>query len=207
MRITFKLLLATIAATGLLALVVSGGAFARRFRVDHIYEAQGEFEIALAGGAINIICKLTLQGTFHSASGGSATFSKVCGALVAVISHAENGACVGGNGRALTETLPWHVRYRSFSGTLPSVSEILYQLVGASIRVAIGASSCLIRTTAARPLLMSWSITGSSVHELRFLATAISPEPGCSWPGEGMVAGVFAQENTGTERSVIALVM
>lgn len=75
---------------------------------------------------IEATCAVTLNGTFHAA-----TFAKVSGALLApVVPGSILASCSGAAATLLTETLPWHLRYGSFSGTLPNMSAIAFELVG-----------------------------------------------------------------------------
>lgn len=104
-----------------------------------------EFEIGLG----NVIrCRLTLEGSLHSR-----TLSKVSGALVGYITSASMGSpCTNGELHLLQETLPWHVRYDSFTGTLPRISTIRLQIVGFSLWLTWFSLRCLYTTTAARPI-------------------------------------------------------
>jgi hypothetical protein len=132
-------------------------------------------------------CPLTLEGSFHSR-----TLSKVSGQLVGYISHAIVGACTAGTATALTETLPWHIRYDRFIGSLPSITGIRTQLVDAGFLVNIG-FECLYRSTAARPIagiLNRDTITGATQTLTADATTRIplaSGEFGC--PTEGSFQG------------------
>jgi len=76
-----------------------------------------------------IRCNVTLEGSFHER-----TFAKVFGTLVGYVTRAAiSHPCTGGeawfwNGTegALTgaSSLPWHLRYEGFSGTLPSIASV-----------------------------------------------------------------------------------
>ena len=76
-------------------------------------------------------CNLTLEGSFHSG-----TIAKVAGSLVGYINRASLGSpCTGGTASVLRESLPWHLEYSSFVGTLPSISELRYGLSGFALDV------------------------------------------------------------------------
>lgn len=93
------------------------------------------------------ICQVTVEGSFHSR-----TIAKVVGTLSGFITRVTLGACSVGSATILTETLPWHVRYRSFSGTLPNITSIRADIVGAALRVReTGSFICLAVTTAGEP--------------------------------------------------------
>jgi len=79
------------------------------------------------GGEIQIECNVTLEGSFHSH-----TIAKVIGTLLGFITRAivDHNSCNGGDAWALTEeetgneTLPWHVTYEGFGGTLPNITSV-----------------------------------------------------------------------------------
>jgi hypothetical protein len=106
----------------------------------------------LGGGGNTLTCPVTLEGTFHSR-----TISKVSGALIGYITRArvQETACIGSanipnaHAQVLQETLPWHVDYLGFEGTLPSVN-LLLGLLNTAFRILelpLGAT-CLYRGTA-----------------------------------------------------------
>lgn len=120
-------LLALLAATGALAAVTSA-ASANRLSVSArtLRAAWFEFEIK---GSLTVRCRATLEGTFHAS-----TFSKVVGSLIGYFTRASLARpCIGGtawfyNGSEVNEvlglstlsnSLPWHIRYDRFGGTLP----------------------------------------------------------------------------------------
>ncbi|MBS1869465.1 MAG: hypothetical protein JSS99_07350 [Actinobacteria bacterium] len=73
-------------------------------------------------GSDRISCTVTLEGTFHYR-----TIAKVERSLIGYITRAaiDTANCASSPAgiqlRVLTETLPWHVQYVDFSGTLPEV--------------------------------------------------------------------------------------
>ncbi len=107
---------------------------------------------------------ITLGGSFHSR-----TLAKTQGLLVGHVREAAvTGACSGGAVTVLVATLPWHIRYEAFAGTLPRITSISFRIVDMSIQVmeSTGArATCLYRTTAARPAgrITNLNETGRSV--------------------------------------------
>jgi len=93
-------------------------------------------------GETHANCPITLEGSFHSN-----TIAKTVGALIGHISRATSGTCIEGSTTILQESLPWHITYAGFSGTLPDITLIMINLVGASFQVPL----CLSTTTTARP--------------------------------------------------------
>jgi hypothetical protein len=154
-----KLALALPIAAAVLATAVAT-APANRFEIPNwergIRAAWSEFEFVI-GQAI-VRCPVTLEGSFHSQ-----TFAKIARALVGYVTRAtvNEGACTGGTARALAETLPWHVQYRSFEGTLPVITRISFRLVGARFGAAMEARPCLITTTEAEPATLIATVNGT----------------------------------------------
>jgi hypothetical protein len=85
-------------------------------------------------------CEITLEGSFHSR-----TIRKVIDTLIGYITrvkirHPCAGAStvyaydgieeLGGGSGPLTNTLPWHVAYDGFAGTLPSIEKIFTLFTG-----------------------------------------------------------------------------
>jgi hypothetical protein len=95
-----------------------------------------------------VICPLTLEGSFHSA-----TIRKTRGALIGAITRAIVGGaeppCTGGRATILQESLPWHVTYQSFSGTLPRIEEITFlasrYAYRVEVNIGIGNIACLYK--------------------------------------------------------------
>ena len=148
MRTRSKLLfVGLIAAIGLMAAV--GTASANRLSVSSrtFTAIWRPLRFTGFGGAISVTCSVTISGSFHSA-----TIAKVRGALIGHINRAtlDNSTCAGGSATILQASLPWHVRYDSFAGTLPNISRVRLGLVGAAFLLNVGAS-CLYRSTAASP--------------------------------------------------------
>jgi hypothetical protein len=81
--------------------------------------------------------------------------SKVSGLLAGYITFAhvvEECGSERSRLRALTETLPWHFRYHTFTGALPNIREVVLELTGASLRFEVEFVGCLFRTTQAESL-------------------------------------------------------
>lgn len=94
-------------------------------------------------------CAITLEGSFHSRS-----IVKRAGTLIGYVNRAATGSCSGGTtATLLTETLPWHARYESFTGTLPDITAVGIGIVGLAIRTrGINGTICLTITSEREPL-------------------------------------------------------
>jgi len=138
MRLYNKLFIGALAATALFAALATS-ASANRFSISNrnIRTVFTALEFRAPEAATTITCAVTMEGTFHSN-----TIAKVTNALVGFINRAtvNTPGCTNiggsGNGRALVlqETLPWHIRYNSFLGTLPE-ARIRLQLMNAGFRL------------------------------------------------------------------------
>lgn len=92
-------------------------------------------------------CRVTLEGNFHSA-----TLAKSAGSLIGYVTRPTVEACQLGGMTVLASTLPWHVQYQSFSGTLPSIGSIHVNIIGGFlIAEALLRVSCLVRTSTTEP--------------------------------------------------------
>jgi hypothetical protein len=95
-------------------------------------------------GAITIVCESTMVKDIHS------LIPKVVGALFGFVTDLRFANCretLGGaaSARGLIET-PWHIRYQSFTGTLPMITGVLVRIVDAKILITLGrVTFCLYR--------------------------------------------------------------
>ncbi|MGN6189502.1 MAG: hypothetical protein ACTHOE_11420 [Conexibacter sp.] len=112
---------AVVGAVAILAAAL-GAASARNFSFSNQTERVTFAELRFTSGEIATTCRVTLEGSFHSR-----TTAKVREALVgAVTAVTVAHPCQGGEGFAFNgiertpNTLPWHIQYDSFEGTLPT---------------------------------------------------------------------------------------
>jgi hypothetical protein len=142
-----KLLLVAAGASVLLGTLVSS-ASARNLSFSNQSIRASFREVIYNGPFGNISCQLTMEGSLHSR-----TMAKVSGSLIGYITRVRIGPCTTGTATILMETVPWHMRYHGFSGTLPNITSIHTHIVGAAWRVREpGGVTCLARSTAAEPL-------------------------------------------------------
>lgn len=113
-----KLLLAAIGATVLLGAAV-GSASARILSTSSQTYRVAFASVRYRGPFGTTDCVVTLEGSLHSR-----TIAKVAGSLIGYITVGALGACTAGTATILRETLPWHVRFHSYTGTLPNITSI-----------------------------------------------------------------------------------
>jgi hypothetical protein len=154
-----RLLLATLVA-GLALTFAVGGAAASRLRLSSTnfsmiwrnFEVPTGSRPELWEGARIRQCPITLSGSFHST-----TMVKVRETLVGYVNSATMGTC-GGEGGIVTllrTGLPWHLRYKQFSGLLPNIASFRLALIGFRMSIEVPplfGAVCLITTTTAEPL-------------------------------------------------------
>jgi hypothetical protein len=118
-------------------------------------------------GFVTVECHVTIEGSFHSR-----TISKVLEALVGYVSRVtvDSTNCTGGSARALTETLPWHIRYGGFTGTLPTIETILLRVINGQFLVqvaGIAPAKCLYTANATSPMRGIVRLAGGVAESLR----------------------------------------
>jgi hypothetical protein len=141
-----KLLLAVIGASVLLGSLVASSS-ARTLSSNSNNLSATWSTMNFSGGFGTVECEVVLSGTNQS------TNNKTVNAAIGSITAANVPACRRGGATILRETLPWTVTYRSFAGTLPNITAIATNVLGASFRMrepTFGAT-CLARSSAASP--------------------------------------------------------
>lgn len=190
MRTRSKLLLAGLTATLLLATAVAS-ATAGRLSVSsrNFTITWASLNLSTTGGTGPIRCPATLSGTFHSA-----TISKVNGALVGSVNRGSinTTGCTGGRATVNQEALPWHVRYRAFRGTLPTITGLDLGLVGGKFTTEAAGLTCTSQTSATNPLVGVVDLSRGTVTSLTPDSSATIPLRStflCSFAGNGAFSG------------------
>ncbi len=91
-------------------------------------------------------CPVTLEGSFHES-----TIRKVLDTLIGYITRAAVGTCATGHATVLQATLPWHIRYMGFAGTLPRITAVFLLLVNAGFEIENLNFFCLALTEERNP--------------------------------------------------------
>jgi hypothetical protein len=140
--------LAALAATLVLAFAVTTASANnistsnRNFRI--VWSEMKFFDEGEASERLSTLCPVTMEGSFHSA-----TIRKVARQLIGYISRAvvNEAACREGlnaaPARFLPESLPWHVTYAAFSGTLPNITRMRVLVSGIRYESTLGMRRCL----------------------------------------------------------------
>jgi hypothetical protein len=173
----------------MLALMVSTASGSRLSFSEQAFQSELG-PLTFRAGGLSISCSITIEGSLHSR-----TISKTSGALVGyVFGGIERGeACSGGTARGLEETLPWHIRYSSFTGTLPRITGIRLQVIGVAISMEPSGSGllCLYKSTTAAPAFVTAVVNAEgTITSLRADETSGIPlESGFLCPSEGKISG------------------
>jgi hypothetical protein len=188
MRTPSKLVLTALMAMLCLAAMASvAGARRLAFSENHIRAGWPAGErVRFNNAEFNIECQMTMEGSFHSR-----TLSKVCGQLIGYITVASLPVeCVDANNREgqagalngvefMTNTLPWHVRFDSFTGVLPRIAGIRVQIIGAAFLLHDNTPRfCLYLSDAASPLYAIFELTAGTITAMRLDETRPIPKHG-----------------------------
>ena len=135
--------IAAITAAATLLALLATAAPARNFSTSNQQFRVSWQEIDLATNVLTITCHVTLEGSFHYR-----TIPKNVGRLIGYITRVavrrpcRNGEAWAANGTeahprlgTLANTLPWHITYEGFEGTLPCITSIHFLLRGARFKI------------------------------------------------------------------------
>jgi hypothetical protein len=167
-----------------------------------VWPEESRLNFANSAGGLEVACAVTVEGSFHGR-----TIQKTSGLLVGYITRAIVGPianCVKTNVtnvQVLTASLPWHLRYDSFTGTLPAIAGIRFQEVGNAILLTGFGQSCLYKSTASSP---AFAIAN---REAGGAITSLRAEEGSSIPlfsGGGLCPATGAFSGTATRVTVLS---
>jgi len=198
-----KLIFAGLAAAMLLSLGVSS-ASARNLSVNEQSSNIVWTPLEFVAGGRTVSCNVTLETRFHYR-----TIVKSSGALIGFVNRATVNTCTGGSATVLSATLPWHITYGGFSGTLPNITAIRLNLIGTSFLVQPNESiACLARSTAANPARGIANVAGGVITGLRADETATIPLEGfiCAFGGSGSFRGTGSVRTPGGGNVTVRLI-
>ena len=183
-----RMLFACLTAAAIFAAVVSS-ASASRLSVSNRESRIVWRPLRLEAAGELVQCDVTLEAEFHSN-----TIRKTAHALIGFVTRASLNNCIEGSATILQASLPWHVTYESFAGTLPRPTSVRLLLINASFRAdPPELPACLARTTTANPAL------GDALIEPNGLVTGLRAVESASIPlSEGFGCGLFSGRFIGT---------
>jgi len=138
-----KPLLAVVGATVLLGALVTSASANRLENSSQTFKATWT-RMNFRGGFGTVECEVSLAGSFHSRS-----ITKTV-QLIGYITAATVIRCARGGATINQTSLPWHLEYRSFVGTLPNITGITMRVIGAewNIREPTFGAICTARREA-----------------------------------------------------------
>ncbi len=186
MRIHYATAVAALTAALLLAVSIPVAArnlsySSREFRI-----VWSTLSFSAEEGGVAIRCPVTLEGAFLER-----TSVKSPGTVSARITRSTVGTCREGNATILAETEPWDVTYESFTGALPNITSVRYQLLRAAFQVEPGIGIvCLARTSREFPA------AGDATRDSFGRITSLNPDSSLPIPTTGSFEcprfGIFA---------------
>ncbi|HKG03286.1 MAG TPA: hypothetical protein VKB03_08890 [Conexibacter sp.] len=176
MRTSVKVILTALAASLLLSAAIST-ASARNLSLTNQNFRITWTSLEFSNGAVTR-CQVTLEGSFHYR-----TILKNPRSLIGLITRAiVQRPCIEGTGSAFNgveryngttpaNTLPWHVTYEGFTGTLPAIATVLLLLAGT--RFGIENLGCAVQVGEATD-----NVTGAAAREAGGGITTLRPVEG-----------------------------
>lgn len=145
-----KLLFTTLGVSVLLGALV-GGANARILSSSS-QTWRATFRTVTFNGVFgNIRCSLSLEGSFNARTIGKTAVSILYGH----VNSANLGPCATGTATILRATLPWHVGFYRYFGTLPNVTVIGLIIRTFSIRIREPFATCLATSSNESPAVLN----------------------------------------------------
>jgi hypothetical protein len=146
-----KMIFAVLGATMLLGALVSSASAGRlSFSTQTIRASWNRMNFTGPFGTTE--CGVTLGGSLHIR-----TMTKVVGSLIGFINQGGLPIpCIRGRATVLQATLPWHIQYDSFSGTLPNITAMRGRIIGLSLQIDEG-FICLMRSSAVSPATITFN--------------------------------------------------
>jgi hypothetical protein len=199
MQLTLRFLLGALAA---IAVVSIGAGTAGALRSIEFGTTRSETRsmsraLTIEGGGVRAVCEVTLLKELF-------TVAKTRGARAGTARLVANErTCTGGRLRPLNTIEGWTVTYQSFTGTLPNITSVRFEILAFAFLIQAfgGLGDCLYRGNA-----QVTTGPGTNVTELRFDATIALPLSrdltGLFCPGEVVLRGTGTLGTTGTMRLI-----
>jgi len=198
MRISGKLLLAALTASLILAIGVGTASASNGIRLTATSGSLARVRadtraLTFSGGGFEVICEVSRTLSLRE------TIAKVERTVAGGVTDVRVANCRGGNARVLAPEAarPWPVRYISFAGTLPNITSVRLEIVGAAflLEVFFGFGRCLFRGNPQGTTVGTPTITEVRADERIGLREVINLG-GAECPTEGFFRGVLTVSPT-----------
>ena len=193
-----KLLLVAVGVTVLLGAFLSS-AFARNFSVSEQRVTSLWTLLRISGGFGTVECEVKLSRSFHTR-----TFTKSVGSLIGYITEGTVLRCRNGGATVNQASLPYHLRYGGFTGTLPNITgqREIFSALEWAIREPTFGIICTVRRSESGTTGVTYAVSSGTIT-----STTVSSE-GTRCEG---VAGTFSGTTTnvttpGGARGTITLI-
>lgn len=190
LRTTKLALTVSVAALVLASAVTTASANRLSVSNQNIRVVWNPLSFGAEAGAETIRCRVTLEGSFHSR-----TIVKTIGNLIGAITRAIVGhPCTGPFGFGAegwaengtesilgtrsTNTLPWHISYEGFEGTLPNLNRVNLLLTGLRFWLSIPIGGCLGRYGGPTANIRGFA----EITQPGGTVAGLTPEPNASLP-------------------------
>ncbi len=187
---SYRRALRALALAAALTCLAAAAAHASRLQIDNwergIRLRWMSLQFTVAGRTVD--CEVILNGDFLAR-----TFAKTAGTAIARVTEATTiNRCSNGEATILRATLPWEIRYASYSGTLPRITSVNLQIVGMAVLIEppLG-PSCLARTSVANPALLRANVEReeATFQNVVLNETALIPASGLMCGGTATFGG------------------
>ena len=159
MRVRILRLAAILVALFLLA---AGSASARNLSLDDRDIAMRWARLSFISSfeeLISVSCTINMIGSFHAS-----TFAKSAGSLVGINALSQLPTnCAGGTATVPLASMPWHLTYDSFAGSLPSIAAVRLNLIGFTALLRREFFGCELDSTTLEPVPIDLGITGGVI--------------------------------------------
>ena len=145
----------------------------------------GWSRVDIAGTFGTVECTLVLENVLHGR-----IFTKTAGRLIGYVEYANASSCSRGGATVLRETLPWHLRFGSFTGTLPNISSISLQVSGIAFRIREPVFGFIFLTGPSQSLIETLNLRSGVVSSVG-LSGRITTENGVSGTFSGTSSSVL----------------
>jgi len=207
-----RLFVTAIVATALLGIAVSAASAGRLSTSSQTFRATWA-ELTFSDGVTAVRCRVTMEGSYHSR-----TIAKVLHGLVGFVTRVtvarpcNNGTVWAYNGSEVNEvlggtvpnTLPWHITYKTFAGTLPNILEVRLLLMGVRFLVRTPFGLLCNYRSSGEGLDTLIVLSGGTANNYRVESTpaVIVEGAGCATTGTIIGTGTYTVLNSSSRITV-----
>src|SRR6266511_5819391 len=159
-----KLLLAVVGATALLGALVASASARNLEGTQTVSALWARMDFGGVFGTVE--CEVRLSGSFHER-----TIATVAGTLIGYITEGTVLRCARFGVTIRQESLPWHRRYRSLTGTLPNITGLSETVTGAEWRIELSGFACTVSATNSSTIL-TYAVSNGTVTRAEVSGTS-----------------------------------